>query len=147
MSVPIVQIAEVAVVVTDLERSVTFYHEVMGLPIWEREKDHATLRIGNGFVGLWLPGAWRLPPSANSAPIALDGGNRQHFNFWIHKHDAEAALENLKRHGVKYYGPRYNKRGEMHVDFEDPDGHMLEYWARDSFGPPPEKDASAEMTS
>jgi len=48
---------------------------------------------------------------------------------------------------VKYYGPRYNKRGEMHLDFEDPDGHMLEYWARDSFGPPPERDAAAETTS
>jgi catechol 2,3-dioxygenase-like lactoylglutathione lyase family enzyme len=145
MTVPIVQIAEVAVVVTDLERSVRFYNEVLGLPLWDRQADHATLRIGNGFVGLWLPGAWRIPPSAGyplgAEPLALEGGNRQHFNFWIHKQDAEAALENLKKHGVTYFGPRYNKRGEMHVDFLDPDGHLLEYWARESFGPPPEKDA------
>lgn len=61
MTVSVKQIAEVAVVVTDLERSVRFYHDVLGLPIWERKEDHATLHIGNGFIGLWLPGAWTLP--------------------------------------------------------------------------------------
>lgn len=139
MSVPIVQISEVAVVVTDLERSVRFYTEVLGMPLWEREKDHATVRCGNGFIGLWLPGAWKLPPSDNSEPIALEGGARQHFNFWIHNRDGQAALENLKKHGVTYYGPRYNAKGEIHIDFEDPDGHMLEYWGRDSFGAPPDR--------
>ena len=126
----------------DKHACIRFYTEVLGMPLWEREKDHATVRCGNGFIGLWLPGVWRIPPSANSEPLALEGGSRQHFNFWIHTSDAEAALENLKRHGVTYFGPRYNKRGEMHVDFVDPDGHLLEYWARESFGPPPEKDAS-----
>lgn len=139
MTVPIKQLSEVAVVVTDLDRSVRFYHEVLGLPIWERLEDHATLRLGNGFVGLWLPGAWALPPSPNAAPILLEGGCRQHFNFWIDNKDADAALENLKRHGVTYYGPRYNEKGEFHLDFEDPDGHLLEYWGRDSFDAPPDK--------
>jgi hypothetical protein len=37
--------------------------------------------------------------------------------------------------GVHYYGPRVNENGEIHIDFEDPDGHMLEYWARKSFEP------------
>ncbi|TAK22723.1 MAG: VOC family protein [Chloroflexota bacterium] len=140
MAVPIVQIAEVAVVVTDLDRSVRFYNEVLGMPILGCEAASASLRSGDGLIGLWLPGAWKVPPSDNSQPMALGGGNRQHFNFWIHKNDADAALENLKKHRVKYFGPRYNKKGEMHVDFMDPDGHMLEYWARESF-PPPDKEA------
>jgi catechol 2,3-dioxygenase-like lactoylglutathione lyase family enzyme len=138
VAVPIHQIAEVAVVVTDLERSVRFYHDVLGLPIWERRDDHATLRIGNGFIGLWLPGAWTLPPSENTAPIRLDGGCRQHFNFYIDNKDGAAALANLQAHGVRYYGPRYNERGEIHIDFEDPDGHLLEYWGRDDFDAPPD---------
>ncbi len=139
MTVPIHQVAEVAVVVTDLERSIRFYHEVLGLPIWNQHDDHATLRVGNGFVGLWLPGAWTLPPSSNAVPIRLDGGCRQHFNFYIDNKDGAAALENLQKHGVRYYGPRYNERGEIHIDFEDPDGHLLEYWGRDSFDPPPDE--------
>jgi catechol 2,3-dioxygenase-like lactoylglutathione lyase family enzyme len=44
MAVPIRQIAAVAVIDTDLERSIRFYHEVLGLPLWERREDHATLR-------------------------------------------------------------------------------------------------------
>ena len=113
---------------------------MLGLPVWERADDHATVRCGNGFVGLWLPGAWKLPPSDNTVPLVLAGGCRQHFNFWIHTRDAAAALENLRRHGVPYYGPRTNEKGEVHIDFEDPDGHLLEYWARESFGPPPDRE-------
>ncbi len=140
MTVPIRQIAEVALVVTDLERSVHFYHEVLGLAIWERQHDHATLRLGNGFVGLWLPGAWTLPAADGAPPLRLTGGCRQHFNFYIDNRDGAAALANLQAHGVAYYGPRYNERGELHLDFEDPDGHLLEYWGRDSFDPPPDKE-------
>jgi catechol 2,3-dioxygenase-like lactoylglutathione lyase family enzyme len=136
MTVPVVQIAEVAIVVTDLERSIRFYHEVLGLPIRDRSDTHATLRMGNGFVGLWLPGAWALDPKDGRPPLRLEGGCRQHFNFWIHRRDVDAAVENLRQHGVKYYGPRYTKQGEAHIDFEDPDGHLLEYWGRDEFGPP-----------
>jgi catechol 2,3-dioxygenase-like lactoylglutathione lyase family enzyme len=139
VSVPVVQLSEVAVVVSDLDRSVRFYTEVLGMALWERAADHATVRCGNGFIGLWLPGAWKLPPSDNSAPLVLDGPHRQHFNFWIHNRDGRAAIENLQRHGVTYYGPRYNEKGEIHIDFEDPDGHLLEYWGRDSFEAPPDK--------
>ncbi len=139
MPVQVKQLAEVAVVVTDLERSVRFYHEVLGLAIWDRQPDHVTLRLGNGFVGLWLPGAWTLIPTDNSPTLALAGGCRQHFNFYIDNKDGDAALANLQAHGVKYYGPRYNERGEIHIDFADPDGDLLEYWGRDSFDPPPDR--------
>lgn len=139
MSVPIERIAEVAVVVSDLDRSVRFYNEVLGMEVWERQADHATLRCGKGFIGLWLPGAWALPPSPNDAPLVLEGGCRQHFNFWIDNKDGDAALANLQRHGVTYYGPRYNEKGEIHIDFEDPDGHLLEYWGREAFEPLPDR--------
>jgi catechol 2,3-dioxygenase-like lactoylglutathione lyase family enzyme len=139
MAVPIRQIAEVAIVVSDLDRSVRFYTEVLGLPLWERNPRNATVRLANGFLGLWLPGAWEIPPSANSAPIRLDGGARQHIVFYIESKHADEAINNLQRHGVRYYGPRVNEKGEVHIDFEDPDGHMLEYWARASFEPLPDK--------
>jgi len=141
MAVPIRQIAEVALVVSDIDRSVRFYTEVLGLPLWERHERNATVRLANGFIGLWLPGAWEIPASANWAAIRLEGGGRSHIVFYIHADDADAALANLQRHGVRYYGPRVNEKGEVHIDFEDPDGHMLEYWARTSFEPLPDRDA------
>jgi catechol 2,3-dioxygenase-like lactoylglutathione lyase family enzyme len=139
MGVPIRQIAEVAIVVGDLDRSVRFYHEVLGLPVWEHGERNATVRLANGFLGLWLPGAWALPPSPNAEPIRLEGGARQHIVFYIDLKDADAALANLQRHGVRYFGPRVKEGGEVHIDFEDPDGHMLEYWARASFEPLPDR--------
>lgn len=44
MPVPIRQIAEVALVVTDLDRTIPFDTEVLGLPFWERGERHATVR-------------------------------------------------------------------------------------------------------
>lgn len=139
MAVPIRQIAEVAIVVTDLERSVRFYTEVLGLPLWEQGERSATVRLANGFLGLWLPGAWEILPSPNSAPIRLEGGARQHIVFYIDLKDANAALGNLERHGVRYFGPCVKEGGEVHIDFEDHNGHMLEYWARASFEPLPDR--------
>jgi catechol 2,3-dioxygenase-like lactoylglutathione lyase family enzyme len=139
MTVPIRQIAEVALVVSDLERSARFYNEVLGLPIWDRNDHSVTVRLANGFLGLWLPGAWELPPSHNSEAIRLEGGGRQHIVFYIDLKDTEAALENLKRNNVRYFGPRIKEGGESHLDFEDPDGHMLEYWGRASFEPLPDR--------
>ena len=138
MAVPIRQIAEVAIVVTDLERSVRFYTEVLGLALWERGERSATVRLANGFLGLWLPGAWEIPASDNWAAIRLEGGGRQHIVFYIDLADADAALATLQQHGVRYFGPRVKEGGEVHIDFEDPDGHMLEYWARASFEPLPD---------
>jgi len=141
MAIPIRQIAEVALVVSDLARSERFYHEVLGLAVWDRiPGKNVTVRLANGFLGLWLPGAWEIPASANWEAIRLEGGGRQHIVFYIDLADADAALANLQRHGVRYFGPRVKEGGEVHIDFEDPDGHLLEYWARASFEPVPDRD-------
>lgn len=78
------------------------------------------------------------PETALPAPIRLEGGGRSHIVFYIDRADADAALANLQRHGVRYFGPRVKENGEVHIDFVDPDGHMLEYWARSSFEPMPD---------
>jgi glyoxylase I family protein len=136
MAVSIRQIAEVALVVSDLERSEKFYTEVLGLPVFMREPERmVTVRLANGFIGLWRPGAWEIPARANMASIRLEGGGRSHIVFYIDRADADAALANLQQHGVRYFGPRIKENGEVHIDFEDPDGHMIEYWARASFEP------------
>lgn len=135
MPARIKQIAEVALVVSDLERSRRFYRDVLGL----EEFHHAsitpdrgvTFHLANGFLGLWLPGKWREV----NPHLTGDAGNlvgKAHVVFYIDPSEEQAALETLRRHNVKFWGPRYNERAEVHIDFEDPDGHMLEYWGRKS---------------
>jgi catechol 2,3-dioxygenase-like lactoylglutathione lyase family enzyme len=118
------QIAEVALVVSDLERSRIFYSEVLGLEEFKYEKlvpgTGLTFHLGNGYLGLWLPGEGKIE----------DLGHRAHVVLYIDPADEDKALNTLRNHNVKYWGPRYNEGHEVHIDFEDPDGHMLEFWGR-----------------
>jgi catechol 2,3-dioxygenase-like lactoylglutathione lyase family enzyme len=120
------QIAEVALIVQDLERSRRFYRDVLGLKEYHYpgldSEAGVTFHLGNGFIGLWLPGKW-------PGPVA-DLGGKSHIVFYIDPAEEEAALATLRHHNVKFWGPRYPESGECHIDFEDPDGHMLEYWGR-----------------
>lgn len=129
------QIAEVALVVSDLERSRRFYREVLGLEEFAygalKPGTGVTFHLANGYLGLWLPNEWpRINPHLGEIE---DLGRRVHIVFYIDAADEENALTTLRRHNVKFWGPRYNQEGEVHIDFEDPDGHMLEYWGRKRF--------------
>jgi catechol 2,3-dioxygenase-like lactoylglutathione lyase family enzyme len=129
------QIAEVALVVSDLERSRKFYSEVLGLEVYNYDKlvpgTGVTFHLGNGYIGLWLPGEWpRINPHLGKIE---DLGHRAHIVLYIDPEDEQKALDTLRKHNVKFWGPRYNEKREVHIDFEDPDGHMLEFWGRKQF--------------
>jgi catechol 2,3-dioxygenase-like lactoylglutathione lyase family enzyme len=129
------QIAEVALVVSDLERSRRFYREVLGLDEFAYDAlkpgTGVTFHLANGYLGLWLPNEWpRINPHLGAIE---DLGRRAHIVFYIDPADEQNALTTLRQHNVKFWGPRYNREGEVHIDFEDPDGHMLEYWGRKRF--------------
>jgi catechol 2,3-dioxygenase-like lactoylglutathione lyase family enzyme len=120
------QIAEVALIVSDLERSRRFYRDVLGLKEFDypaiKPDAGVTFHLGNGYIGLWLPGKWLGP--------VTDLGGKAHVVFYIDPAEEEEALATLRNHNVTFWGPRYNEEGELHIDFADPDGHMLEYWGR-----------------
>jgi catechol-2,3-dioxygenase len=57
---------------------------------------------------------------------------RVHFAFDVKRERLEAAVENVRRHGIEVYGPkRFDWMSAEAWYFYDPDGNLLEFWSPD----------------
>jgi catechol-2,3-dioxygenase len=55
-----------------------------------------------------------------------------HFALDVPREQLEAAVENVRRHGVEVYGPkRFDWMSAEAWYFYDPDGNLLEFWSPD----------------
>jgi lactoylglutathione lyase len=130
MSVPVGGLFETHLMVSDLNRSVAFYNDVVGLPLaWELpERGAAFLWIGEpgeSMLGLW---------SLGSAPTSLS----LHIAFKTALDDLLRACDRLRDAGVTPLSFFANETHEPSVIgwmpaaavyFRDPDGNLLEYLA------------------
>ena len=102
----------------DLEASVHFYCEVLGLP--------ALPRPDFGFAGAWFAlGSQQLH-------LNVDTQNRDKERHSLHiaflVQDALAAAKALQERGVAIQrGPVLRPDGAVQVLFQDPDGYLLEF--------------------
>lgn len=116
---------EIAVVVSDLQRSEAFYKDILGMEVLFRIPDQCVImRMGDSphhFIGLWLP-------SAHGA-YQNDSHGKMHFTMKIDMADVDAWEAHFKHKG--FDAPkRVKSNGDVHFDFLDPDGHPLEFWGR-----------------
>ena len=120
-------IDHVALNVVDLEKSLKFYMEVLGLKITEREYSKPGIEYfldcGSSLVG--------LIQGDKSGPKHLldDGGiGGNHVSFRTDKKDFDAIVEELQKRGVPI---KFSKKREKSwsVYFSDPDGNKLEITA------------------
>lgn len=129
--IPVEGLYESHLSVSDLERSVAFYRDVVGLELAHRvpARNAAFLWIGGrqrSMLGLWGIG---------SSPVRL----RLHIAFSVALDDVVRAVAALKARGIT---PRDGGGGPeiaeptvfpwmpaASVYFDDPDGHSLEYIA------------------
>ena len=130
---------ETHLTVADLERSVAFYRDVIGLPVALELPErgaafHWIGRPGQAMLGLW---------SIGSAPV----GMRLHVAFEMALADVRAAPERLRAQGIQplsFFGAPADEPSVIGwmpaaaVYFTDPDGHMLEYLAMLDGPPKPE---------
>ena len=127
------KLGHVVLNVTDLERSVRFYTEVLGLAISDRYPDSM---VPGGMVFMRC--------NADHHGVALVGGARgsessslNHFAFEVATLDEVLrAHEHLRWHGVEIdFAGRRRAGCQIAVEFRDPDGHRLEiYWGIDQIG-------------
>lgn len=115
--------------VTDGERMVAFYTEVLGCRV-ERRQDEIgliQLRAGQSLIDL-VPVDGKLGRQGGAAPGA-EGRNLDHLCLRIEPFDAEALRSHLRAHGVEA-GPvetRYGAEGEgPSLYLADPEGNVIE---------------------
>src|SRR5439155_14139234 len=119
---------ETHLTVSDLQRSISFYRDVVGLKLAfeASERNVAFLWIGDS--GRSMLGLWSL----STAPLGLI----LHLAFDVALDDLMDAPKRLKTQGIKplsFFGIETKEPSVISwmpaasVYFRDPDGHMLEY--------------------
>jgi len=131
---------ETHLVVTDLDRSIDFYRDVVGLELaYEVPERRAAFlwvgRSGGAMLGLW---------SLGSAPLGLS----MHIAFGASLADVLGACAGLRSLGVpplSFFGADTDEASVIGwmpaaaVYFRDPDGHLLELLAMLDDPPRPER--------
>ncbi len=106
-------------VVTDMERSVTFYREVLGLAV---VLDFGANKTLSG--GLCLQTAETYREFIGGKELSFGGND---FELYFEEDDFDAFLEKLSEKDVRYVHPVIEHSwGQRVVRFYDPDGHIVE---------------------
>ena len=111
----------IALAVSDVEESVKWYLEVLGL---ERQHegswDGIPIFVGKGATGIaFFPATWTEAPSGKSNPMGV-----LHFALRADRKNFERAQQELKQRGIAFH---FEDHGIAHsIYFHDPDGHKLE---------------------
>jgi catechol 2,3-dioxygenase-like lactoylglutathione lyase family enzyme len=115
--------------VTDLERMLHFYCDVLGCTI-ERRKDSIgliQLRAGNSLIDL-VP-VHGLLGKAGGAPPGKEGRNLDHFCLRIEPFDETSIRQHLEANGLQAgeLASRYGAEGEgPSIYISDPEGNVVE---------------------
>lgn len=125
--IPVTGVSEVVLEVVDLDRALSFYAEVLGLPVISRREDgeRAWLMAGTGTrIGLWRP------------QVGIAGGRggvHVHYAFHLHDGAYDAAVARLRSFGYEPEEHAVDDHGRAaYVD--DPDGNVVEFWTWDVAG-------------
>jgi len=121
---------ETHLTVGDLDRSIDFHRDVVGLPLALVLEERGAAFFWIGGPGEAMLGLWSL----GSAPIGLS----LHVALKASLSDVLAACDGLRSHGVtplSFFGDETSEPSVMGwmpaaaVYFRDPDGHLIEYLA------------------
>ncbi|GAC1363333.1 MAG: hypothetical protein NVSMB32_04780 [Actinomycetota bacterium] len=129
MSAPLLQGGNATIMITDMDASVRFYTEALGLRLAVRVgADWAVVDAGEGLsLGLHAAGHGRGPGAGQPGSVSV--------GFTVTK-PIEAVVETLRDRGVVFRGPISDQGFVKLAFFADPDGNLL-YLAEPPSGRPP----------
>jgi predicted enzyme related to lactoylglutathione lyase len=109
------RIATVWLPVTDMDRSVRFYRDTLGLDVEQHEDEWSEVTAGDVMIG--LNGRDEEQPGEGGAVIAF------------HSDDIDADKEELEGNGVEFAGGITEHPWGRIATFHDPDGTELQLYA------------------
>ncbi len=129
--------AEVAIVISDIERSTQFYVDVLGYEVFSPPnfvppRGARLIKVGpDNVLGLWEPGVWMSDYLDES--FADHFGNQigqAHLVMAVDQDDVPGIAERLTSAGYRVAGPMPHGDGSLHLYVSDPDGHAIEFWGK-----------------
>jgi lactoylglutathione lyase len=126
--IPIERLFETHITVSDLERSIAFYRDVVGLEVGIVQPERPAAFFWVGGRGRSMLGVFSL----GSCPLTM----QHHLAFQVRLEDVLAAPRGLRAAGITPLGGSREPINEpvvfawgpaASVFFDDPDGNLLEY--------------------
>ncbi len=120
---------ETALYVTDLDRSETFYGDLLEAPTVLAERRMCALRLADGRILLLF--ARGLSTGGESTPGGRipghDAGGRQHLAFSVPPEELDVWHHRLTERGIAVESEVRPAQGGRSLYFRDPDGHSVEF--------------------
>ena len=117
------RIGNIILEVKDLDISIKFYHEVLGMPIKNERRNWVDLGQQSG-------GVLSLHPASLTAPYAeTSKGNGILLGLTVG--DLQSAMEELKKSNVKVFRDDQKRQAGKNAIILDPDGYMISLFEPD----------------
>lgn len=137
MGVEFTGVDYVVLVVEDLDRSLAFYVDLLGLPMGHRSGPYAQLATGRTRLSLFQRGAMA---DTLGTPIRAPDRDAPGFEIGFKVRDVDVSYVELVGRGAEAAVPPTTRPwGQRTAYLRDPDGHLIEL-AQDGVWPEPSAD-------
>ena len=107
------KVGSVILIVSEMEKSLVFYKDILGLPIKSQSEDWTEFFINDTILA--------LHPAENKTKLKTGIGILVGFMV----NDLETNVKKLKENKVKFYKEPKEEPFGKHAIIEDPDGHLI----------------------
>lgn len=115
----------VVLFVEDLDRTLAFYVDKVGLPVRFRAEGYAELTVEGSKLALLARS--RVPELAGNAHANRPAAGTHEASVTLLVEDVDRIHRELAAHGVAFLGaPKDRPWGQRTAYFIDPDGHLIE---------------------